>query len=146
MYDLALYAHFFGMAFALYFIVRADHDGFLWMHGTKKTLAQSTIDFYHRGVWAALAILFGSGVILTVPIYMFILESQMFQAKMLFVLALTANGYMIGAVDRIATTRSFASLSVRERFPLLLSGGISLTCWIGAFVAGVLLFPGWALF
>ncbi len=145
MYEIALWAHWAGLALSTFYILRADHMGARWMLGKTETLDASRVAYLHKGVWAGLGLLYISGIFLILPIASYIIEQQMFQAKMLFVLALTANGYMIGKIDHIASTRSFASLSLHERFPLILSGAISTICWIGSFVAGISLFPGWAL-
>jgi uncharacterized membrane protein len=147
MYDIALAAHFAGMVLALIFIIRADHSAFSWVRGKTPTLDPAKVRYYHRGVWAALIVLILSGAYLAFPLAEWlVVENRMFQAKLLFVLALVMNSFMIGSLGHIATTKTFAELSTRERLPLFIAGAISITCWLGSFAAGLMLFPGSTLF
>lgn len=73
------------------------------------------------------------------PLSSYLVTVPAFLLKMAFVVTLFINGLVIGHLVKVATERSFASLSWRERLPLLVSGAVSTTAWIGAFVAARLL-------
>lgn len=64
---------------------------------------------------------------------------EAFWVKMAFVGVLIINGFVIARHMHIPTTRTFSSLSKKERRPLFLSGAASGVSWIAVFVSALLL-------
>ena len=119
-------------------VVYADGQGFEWFRGMQKTLSKKKLDILHAVVSLGL-----SGIILTGG-FMFIdrpglLEDSTFLTKMVFVAVLTVNGLLIGSLASIASTKEFKDVALAKKRLLLLSGSISLICWIGAVTCGLLL-------
>jgi hypothetical protein len=60
---------------------------------------------------------------------------------MAFVATLVINSFIIGFLQETAITRSYASLSFKEKVPLFVSGAVSTACWILTAAAGFYLIP-----
>ena len=119
-------------------VVYADEQGFEWFRGIQKTLSKKKLDLLHVAVSLGL-----SGIILTGGL-MFIdrpwlLSDPTFLAKMALVAALTVNGLLIGSLASVASTKEFKDVPLAKKRLLLLSGSVSLICWIGAVTCGLLL-------
>lgn len=69
----------------------------------------------------------------------YLLTVPVFYVKMGFVATLIVNAFFIGRMMHIASTQPFASLSRNKQVPLLISGVVSVVCWIGAIVSATLL-------
>lgn len=122
-------------------VVRADHEGFAWIRGTKPTLDAEKLGLYHYWVGAGLSGMILTGVILLWPMRDYLLTSSpLFMVKMMFVAFLVVNAFAISELLKVATVRTFASLTLKEKFPLFLSGAISTGCWLGAATLGLYLF------
>mgnify|MGYP001582748426 CR=1 FL=1 len=78
-----------------------------------------------------------TGISMAIPLAEYLLMTPAFYFKMFFVLALIVNAVVVGFLLNIATERSFASLSRRERIPLFISGGVSTISWIGAVLSAL---------
>lgn len=120
-------------------IFLADHQGLSWIRGKRETLDLKRVTLYHRLIWVGLVGMITTGGIMAWPLSSYLVTVPAFLLKMAFVVTLFINGLVIGHLVKVATERSFASLSWRERLPLLVSGAVSTTAWIGAFVAARLL-------
>jgi uncharacterized membrane protein YGL010W len=62
-----------------------------------------------------------------------------FIVKMFMVTALIINGVAIGSLSQLASSAPFAALTRRQRAMLLVSGGVSVFCWLGAVFIGFVL-------
>jgi hypothetical protein len=60
-----------------------------------------------------------------------------FAMKMGFVLVIVLNSFIIGQLIKIPTTKTFASLTTKEKIPLYLSGLLSFASWGGAIIAAM---------
>lgn len=67
------------------------------------------------------------------------LTSTTFLVKMAAVAALIVNTAAIAVLSPVASSRSFASLTRREKIPLFVSGFVSLAGWVTAIACGLIL-------
>ncbi len=130
-----IYIHLTTLALIAGLVVFADHQAWLWMRGEKETLSSNIMKRIHYATWTGLLIMIGTGIAIALPLKDFLLTNTAFFFKMFFVSALVLNAVVIGFLMKVATERAFASLSLRERIPLLVSGGVSTAGWIGAVVS-----------
>ncbi len=120
-------------------VLYSDEQGFEWMVGKKQTLDAAKVELLHIVVSVGLALIILTGGLRAIPALSYYLAQPAFIAKMVFVLALIINGFFIGKLSHMATTRTFASMSSRERIPLFISGGVSVLGWAGALLLGLAL-------
>lgn len=116
-------------------ILYADALGTAWMRGKSETIAVQRIARAHHLMWGGLIVMLITGPLLFYPYKEFLLTHPPFLIKMSFVVALIINGLFIGKLMHVATTRTYASLTNKERFPLIVSGIVSTVSWIGGIVA-----------
>lgn len=115
-------------------VLWADHYAFLWMRGTRETLDQKTMGRLHRIVWVCLLGMIMSGALLFYPYKEFLVTLFAFRFKMLCVLLLLVNSFAIHTLLPLATQKSFYALTQKEKIMLGVSGLVSTSAWIGAFV------------
>jgi len=135
LYSVALPVHIGAVFTTLAIVLSSDIYGVLWIFGKKETLQRVVIHRLHTVVWIGLFLIIGSGLLLFLPYQEYLLSDFAFRLKMLFVAFLFINAFVINTHMNIASTRSFNSLSVRERGTLLVSGSVSAAGWIGSFIA-----------
>lgn len=133
--------HLLSLSFVLFTIVRADLYGMSWVRGSKKTLDVKVLNKLHIDMWAGLILMIITGLILFYPMREYLLTRPQFYVKMAFVVTLICNGFVIGKLQHISTTRSFSSLTIKEKAPLFISGAVSTICWISAIVTAFFLIP-----
>lgn len=139
--DIILPLHLITLVFVAWNVAHADHMGFSWMRGKVATLDSVTVKKYHNRVWTGIILMILTGAVLFYPMRGFLLSRPQFYVKMGFVLALVVNSFVIGALSKIPTTKTFTSLSMKEKLPLLISGAVSTLSWIGATLGGFFLIP-----
>jgi len=71
------------------------------------------------------------------PVREFLLYELSFQIKLAFVLALVMNSFFIGQHMLLPGSRTFGELTVRERWPLFISGAVSTVAWVGTVIAAL---------
>lgn len=120
-------------------VLYADEQALMWMLGRQQVLAADRIKFLHNAIAIGLGLLIVTGALMYAQAAASYLSSPTFVVKMVAVGALILNAGAITTLSSIATTRSFTSLSLRERMPLFISGAVSATGWITAIVCGLLL-------
>lgn len=120
-------------------VLYSDEQGLRWMLGKKEVLDAKRIAFLHAVVSIGLPIIILAGGFMVLPVLDYYLRNPIFLMKMGFVGVLIVNGFFIGKLSTLATTRSFASLSHTERLPLYVSGAASVLGWGGALIGGLLL-------
>ena len=133
--------HLTSLAFVIYNVILADHLGFTWIRGKSQTLPEDKIKKYHKRVWIGLILMIVTGFTMFWPMREFLLSRPQFYVKMLFVAGLLINSFAIGKLSLLPITRTFASLSTKEKVPLLISGAVSTLCWLGAIAGGFYLIP-----
>jgi hypothetical protein len=136
-----LYLHFAALAFAAWNVFNADHMGFNWIRGKTPMLDEKVVRKYHIGTYIALLLVLVTGTLLFWPIKEYLLTRPPFIIKMTFVLVLIINSFAIGKFSKVATSKTYASLSSREKLPLLITGGLSTIGWLGAATAAFFLIP-----
>ena len=140
MRDIIFYLHIASLTFVAWNVFHADHMGFSWIKGKVDTLPEAKVRKYHIQTWIGLILMITTGLLLFWPTREYLLSRPQFYVKMVFVAALFINSFIIGALSGIATSRTFKSLTFKERLPLIISGGVSTIGWFGAAVAGFFLF------
>ena len=140
METLYLPLHLLALAYAAWNIFHADHMGFNWVRGKVETLDGTQVKKYHRGTWVGLILAIITGIFAFLNVRYIIVYPQ-FYIKMGFVAALIVNSFVIGALSKIPTTKTFISLSTKEKLPLIISGGISMTSWVGAAIMALFIMP-----
>ncbi|HUO56150.1 MAG TPA: hypothetical protein VMU27_01810 [Candidatus Paceibacterota bacterium] len=137
---LAFYIHIGSLCVAVFGIFLADKSAFAWLRGKKETLSARDIFIAHWIVAAGLCGLILSGLYLFWPLRTYLIGQPLFWLKIGFVLALIINSFYIDQLMHLALTRPYSALSKRERMTLIISGMVSTLCWIGAFLAALILF------
>ncbi len=132
--------HLGALALAALGVLYADHLGFQWLLGKRERLDKKELLREHYIVAAALITLILSGTYMFWPMREYLLHQPLFLLKMAFVLALIINSFVIGTIMNVTTERSFASLTLKEKVPFLLSGAVSTGSWVGAGILALLLF------
>ncbi|MDC1205413.1 hypothetical protein N8083_01035 [Candidatus Pacebacteria bacterium] len=127
--------HIGAVLVSLGIIFCSDIYGALWVFGKIDTLNRKIIAWFHTIAWAGLIIISITGVLLFLPYSQSLLSEFAFRLKILFLMFITINGLVIGRHMNIASIHSFASLSWRKRILLLVSGTVSITGWIGSYIA-----------
>lgn len=115
-------------------VLWADHYAFLWIRGTRETLDQKTMTRLHTLVWVCLFGMILSGALLFYPYKDLLVTLLAFRFKMLCVLLLLMNSFAIHTLLPLAIQKPFRELTQKEKIMLTLSGLISTSAWIGAFV------------
>ena len=131
--------HIFAICITGLVVLYSDEQGLRWMLGKVEVLNARRIAFLHGVVSIGLPLVILTGGLMAVPALDYYLQNPVFIVKMGFVGVLIVNGLYIGKVASLASTRSFASLTSHERFPLFISGTFSVLGWAGAILGGLLL-------
>ncbi len=130
--------HLLSLAFVAVVIILADSDGVAYLRGKKETLKAGKVRLLHNLAWVGLALMTVTGIGLIAEDPDVVTESA-FMVKMLMVLALFVNGFVIGQLAKLSTSTPFRLLSSRQKMMILASGAVSVSCWIGAAMIGFLL-------
>lgn len=118
-------------------ILWADHVGFQYFRGQRLTLPALLITRLHYAVSVGLLGMIATGAYMASDRWTYLSAQPVFWLKLFFVAVLVVNALFITALMRTATTTSFASLSMRERLTLLISGAASGMGWLGAATIGL---------
>ncbi len=127
--------HLLALCIAAVGIVLADYIGWQYLRGSVTTVSAVTLRRLHRVVWLGLGLMIATGGALVAE-QPEVLTEVSFYVKLLMVAALLFNGVCIGKLMQVATTTPYRALDQQIRRRLMLSGAVSLTCWIGAAVIG----------
>lgn len=131
--------HILVLLFVAYTLFLSEREALLWLRGKKETLDKEKLKKYHHRMWAGLLLMIATGATLFWEDRDILPSIPAFQLKMFFVFCLLTNAFAIGKLMPIAAIRSYKSLSVKEKMPLMISGGISFACWLGAFICAFFL-------
>ncbi len=130
--------HLLSLAFVAVVIILADSDGVAYLRGKKETLKAGKVRLLHNLAWVGLGLMAVTGIGLIAEHPDVVTESA-FMVKMLMVLALFVNGFVIGQLAKLSTATPFRLLSPRQKMMILASGAVSISCWIGAAMIGFLI-------
>ncbi|MEN9337920.1 MAG: hypothetical protein RIQ41_234 [Candidatus Parcubacteria bacterium] len=139
MENVILPLHLLTLAFVVWTVVHADRFGFDWMRGTREKLDAKIIKKLHRNTWVGLAGMITTGLFLFFPMREYLLARPQFYLKMAFVLTLIINGFVIGKLQSVATTKAVRDLTFTEKLPLFISGAVSTLGWVGAALTALFL-------
>ncbi len=117
-------------------VVFADLQGLRWVLGWVSTLSSGIVRVLHFIVYVGLGGMVVTGLIMFSRDSEYLLSNPIFLTKMVFVAALIANSFLIGAHIKVASEKPFASLSSGEKTKLVVSGIVSGVCWVGAMLLG----------
>ena len=120
-------------------VIMSDIHALLWVRGIKPLLPEKRMRIFHQLISLGLVIAIVSGAWLFSTVADYLLTVPAFYTKMLFVLALIVNSFVIGRHIQTAVSHTFADISARERRTLLFSGLASSTAWAGTFVSALFL-------
>jgi hypothetical protein len=140
MHDLLIYIHVGALGVAALGMAYADHEALAWLRGKKDTLFHGHLLQAHHLVAYALSAIIVSGLLLFWPMRDYLLAQPLFLLKIGFVAALVANSFAIERLMHMPTRHSFRSLTRRQKFPLMLSGAVSLGSWVAAGTLALVLF------
>lgn len=121
-------------------ILYTDHLGWQYFRGTKQTLDSRLVGRLHVAVWVGLCGMILTGAYMALPAFSVLMAQPLFAAKMGFVALLVVNAWFIGSLITVATTTPYASLTQKQKTPLVLSGVLSSLGWVGAVTCAFLLF------
>lgn len=140
MQTLIFYAHLGFLGLAGLGILAADHAAFQWLTHKRDVVGKRELFVSHWVVSLGLAGLVLSGLYLFWPMRDYLLNQPLFWIKMAFVAALIINSFFIEYLMHTASHTPWRELSMGERLPFIVSGGVSTLSWLGAFGAALLLF------
>lgn len=121
-------------------IVYSDHLGWQYFRGTKQTLNSVVVRRLHYTVWAGLLGMILTGVTMVSPGFSYYAAQSYFWVKMGFVALLVLNSVAITFLIGIATRVPYASLTLGQKVPLIVSGGLSTLGWVGALLTALIYF------
>lgn len=121
-------------------ILYTDHLGFQYFRGLKQTLDARQVRTLHYLVWFGLVSMIATGLWMAWPALGVLLTTPLFLTKMGFVAVLVINAVFIGFFLSTAIQTPYASLTPRQKAPLLISGALSSISWLGAILSAVFLF------
>jgi NhaP-type Na+/H+ or K+/H+ antiporter len=136
-----LYVHIGALFFAGASVLAADSIGTRWLLGTTPVVNHAHARTLHYTTGSALLLLIVSGVTLFWPMHDYLLHDPLFLIKMGFVGALLVNSILIDRLMDTAASVPFAQLARSKQIQFVLSGAVSLACWVGAALCGYFLFP-----
>jgi len=128
-----LQIHIAAVFSTLIIVIIADIHGLLWVLGKLQTISQKKLDLFHRLTWFGLIIIIVAGFLMFIGYPEYLLSLTAFKLKLVFLLFLVINAIFIGKHLTIASTRTFVSLSTKEKLQLSISGLFSVSGWIGAY-------------
>lgn len=138
-YSVFLTVHVVSFGWNIFWVLVSDTVGLLWMTGKKLLAPGHFLRMAHRFVFIGLSVSVVSGVYLFSTVSDYLLTVPAFYTKMLLVLALVINGFIIGKHISLAEATPFAEIKTAEKKKLLLSAAISTAGWMGVFVSAQLL-------
>jgi hypothetical protein len=126
--------HAVALLYVAWNIINADILGLAWFRGKVATLDKKKITKYHHGTWLGIILMIITGGLIYSTVADKVLYPQ-FCIKMMFVLIIVINSIVIGKLLSIPTTKSFKSVTKRERNTMLISAALSFISWGGAIIA-----------
>lgn len=140
MESLFVFLHISFLCLAGIGILIADHSAISWLRGKTPVIGKRALFTAHWVVTTGLLGLVYTGLFLFWPMREYLLAQPLFLLKLVLVGALLLNSLAIEWLMHVAAYRPFASLSLRQKAPLFLSGAISTLSWAGALTLGLYLF------
>jgi hypothetical protein len=127
--------HIGAFIFTIMGVIVADLYGLRWIIGQKEVLNEKLLHFLHVYVAHGLIASITSGAIMAYPVAEYLITTPAFLLKLFFVITLAINSFVIGEHVSIASKTPFKTLSKKAKLTLIISGLVSSTAWIGAFMA-----------
>lgn len=139
-YETILFFHIGAFVFNIGLVILADILGLLWVLEKIKKLPKKVMLMAHRLIWLGLVISITSGSLLFWESREYLLTLPAFYTKILFVVALLVNSFVISKHLKVALeVESFSALARKERSSFFISGVISTICWIAVVVSAKML-------
>ena len=124
--------HILVVSSTLILVLFADHYGYTWISGKTSLLDKNKLNKLHNYTWVGIILILITGGTIFYYDYKTLLSSYVFLLKMAFVTTLIVNSFSIGILKNIATKHKFSDLSIKDKLPLIITGGTSTICWLGA--------------
>jgi cytochrome b involved in lipid metabolism len=141
MEEILLPIHLLALAFCFITIIRSDLLGSRWIMGKVNTLDVDKVKSLHKQAWVGLLLMIASGAALFSQNIDVLINSAPFYVKMLSVLALVINAFVIGRLIKISTQKRFADTTRSEKVKLFVSGFVSVFFWIFTAIAALYILP-----
>lgn len=135
-----IWAHLIILAFTAAAVITTDLYGLQWVLGKKERLNATFLRRMHALIWVGLVGMIATGLYMMIPSWEGYLSIDLFKGKMFFVVVLVINATLIGKHMHLPTTRAWKEISTKTRRALVISGFVSTTSWLGAFVLAKILF------
>lgn len=133
--------HLISLTFVVVCVFLSDKMAMSWIRGTKQTLPENKLHLFHRLVWLGLGLMIVTGFFMFWERRDYLLHRPAFLVKMFFVGLLFINSFFVGKLLPIAIIRPYASLTMKEKIPLFLSGVISTVSWVSAAILAFFIYP-----
>lgn len=134
-YQLLVGVHVTSFIFNIALVVASDLLALAWVLGKINRLPYKLMLWLHRLVGVGLTVSILSGAYLFSQLDGYLLTVPAFYVKVALVLTLVINAFVIGKHIWVAAEYSFANLRWSQRYPLLISGAVSTSAWIGVYLA-----------
>jgi hypothetical protein len=129
--------HLFFLAFSFFWIIKSDLYGSQWIFGKVGKLNKIKLDKMHKYVNISLSGMIFTGALLLLQ-RPYLLDSIIFKIKIIFVIGLFINSFIIGKLMNLSLENNFKNLNKKNKIYLLSSGAVSTICWLGAFISAIL--------
>lgn len=134
-----LVVHVTLISLTLLVVLFSDEVALEWLLGARDTISKQLANRLHLSVSAGLAGTIVSGSLLAWPRLDYLMQEPVFLIKMLFVVTLVVNAVLMRRLATRATQSRFADMPPQMRRGFYVIGGLSMICWMGAIVCGILL-------
>ena len=133
-YNWLLTIHIGSFIVTILTVIIADLHALAWWRGWLATLPGGRMSRLHQVITVGLGVSILSGALLFWPLREYLLTVPSFYTKMVFVAALCVNAVYIHRHVQVASEQRFAELTAAKRWPLFLSGAVSIISWVTVFV------------
>lgn len=127
--------HISAFIVTIFFVVISDLHALCWVLGFFKKLPKLRMQVFHGIVSAGLTVSILSGFFLFWPERAYLLTDTAFQVKLLLVVLLVLNAWVIHKHMQIAFVNRFRATDLQTKIFLITSGLVSTGGWIGTFFA-----------
>ena len=130
--------HILFLLAALLAVLITDACGLVYLIGLRKRMNGICLKIKHGLIASACAATVGTGLLLVI-LKPEVMAHSVFWMKMLFVVALCVNGWLIGCKIPLLTSGPSKTLGRRVRWSLVFGSMASLMLWIGAAFLGLMI-------
>lgn len=126
--------HVTSVVLTILIVVIADLHGLWWLLGKVENLPKLRMIWFHHLIWLGLVSTIVAGGVMFSYAPEYYLNLTAFRLKILFVLALVINAWLIGKHISLTIESRFIDLTASQKKTLITSGLVSTIGWIGAII------------